>query len=384
MDDWLAAQARANPNGIALTFAGAEWTWRALHADVDALCSRLASLKMKAGCIIAIHLPATPFAAQMVHAAARMGCVLAPLNTRLAHAELRAQLNLLEADALICDDLSLRDAMRDAVGMALSMDEVLALPAIEHRPQPMTLDRVQAIVFTSGSSGDPKGVTLTFGNHFYSALASSARLGTLPDDRWLTCLPLYHVGGLSVLFRAALHGFTVALHERFDVECIQACICRRHAVTLVSLVPTMLKRLIDANATWPATMRVVLLGGAAAPASLMAQARSNGIPVATTYGLTEAASQVATQSPQATLRKPASVGRPLLFTQVRIADEMGNTLPANATGEVVVSGPTVMREYLTKLQQPLHARCAMANYSPATLAISMRMATSFSCNAAVI
>jgi O-succinylbenzoic acid--CoA ligase len=176
----------------------------------------------------------------------------------------------------------------------------------------------------------------------------------MPNDVWLSCLPLYHVGGLSVLFRAALYGFTVALHERFDVDVFKRALVNE-AITLVSLVPTMLKRLMDANATWSATLRAVLLGGAAAPASLMAEALARGIPIATTYGLTEAASQVATRAPDATKRKPASVGKPLIFTRVRIIDAQGNALPAHETGEVVVSGPAVMREYFRNAPATQHA-----------------------------
>jgi O-succinylbenzoic acid--CoA ligase len=346
MEVWLAAQARANPHGVALTFAGDAWTWRALHEAVDELCRRLSSLKLNAGGIIAMHLPASPFAVQLVHAAARMGFVLSPLNTRLTHAELRVQLALLKADLLVCNDASLPDAMRDVVAVVLRVDEVCALPRCDFQAQPMQLDHTQAIVFTSGSAGMPKGVVLTFGNHFYSALGSAARLGMLPNDVWLSCLPLYHVGGLSVVFRASLYGFTVALHERFDVEVFKHALTDE-PITLVSLVPTMLKRLIDAKVSWPAALRAVLLGGAAAPASLMAEALKHNIPIATTYGLTEAASQVATQTPDATKCKPASVGKPLFFTQVRIVDEQGNSLPANAIGEVVVRGPTVMREYFS-------------------------------------
>jgi O-succinylbenzoic acid--CoA ligase len=345
MMDWLAAQAGAKPDGVALTFAGAAWTWRALHDDVDALCSRLASLRVNAGGIIAMHLPSSPIAVQLVHAAARMGFVLAPLNTRLTHAELRAQLALLQADALICNDVALCEALRDVVSNVMTVDALQQMPAQPFVPQPIALESVQAIVFTSGSSGLPKGVALTFGNHFYSALGSAARLGAFPNDVWLSCLPLYHVGGLSVLFRAALYGFTVVLHERFDVETFKRALAAE-PITLVSLVPTMLRRLMDANTTWPATLRAVLLGGAAAPASLMAEALQRNIPIATTYGLTEAASQVATQTPDATKRKPASVGKPLLFTQVRIVDEGGSALPANAIGEVALCGPTVMREYI--------------------------------------
>lgn len=344
MNDWLSAQANANPDGVALTFAGDEWSWRSLDEEVDTLCRRLASLQLSAGSVIAMHLPNNAQSVMLIHAAVRMGLVLAPLNTRLTHAELRAQFALLQAGGLICNDVALCEAMRDVVSKAMTMNALRSLPARDFHSQPLQLGQVQAIVFTSGSAGASKGVTLTFGNHFYSALGSAARLGTMPDDMWLSCLPLYHVGGLSVLFRAALYGFEVALHERFNVDAFKIVLANE-PITLVSLVPTMLKRLLDANTQWPATLRAVLLGGAAAPASLMAQALARGIPIATTYGLTEAASQVATQTPDATSRKPASVGKPLLFTQARIVDEQGNTQPVKAIGEIVVRGPTIMRDY---------------------------------------
>ncbi len=344
MDDWLSAQARANPHGVALAFAGDAWTWRALHEDVDALCRRLATLRLPAGGIIAMHLPNSAQAVQCVHAAARMGFTLSPLNTRLTHAELRAQLALLQADALVCNDAALCEAMRDVTSQAVTMDALLAQPAQAFEQQPLQLNHLQAIVFTSGSAGAPKGVSLTFGNHLYSALGSAARLGALPTDCWLSCLPLYHVGGLSVVFRAALYGFTIALHERFDVAVFRQALVDQ-PITLVSLVPTMLRRLMDADVTWPASLRATLLGGAAAPAALLAEALARGIPIATTYGLTETASQVATQTPEATTRKPSSVGRPLLFAQVRIVDGSGGALPANMIGEIVVRGPAVMQEY---------------------------------------
>ena len=80
------------------------------------------------------------------------------------------------------------------------------------------LDAPQAIVFTSGTTGRPKGAVLTFANHFWGATASSYRLGVSPQDRWLSCLPLYHVGGLAVVFRSCLYGTTIVLHERFDLD----------------------------------------------------------------------------------------------------------------------------------------------------------------------
>jgi O-succinylbenzoic acid--CoA ligase len=187
---------------------------------------------------------------------------------------------------------------------------------------------------------------LTFANHFWSATASSYRLGLSPEERWLSCLPLYHVGGLAVVFRSCLYGTAIVLHERFDLGAFNTSL-ERDQITLTSLVPTMLHRLLAMRKgqAWPASLRHILLGGAAATPELLAAAQASSAPVATTYGLTEAASQVATLCPADVVRKPGSVGRPLMFTNVRIVDETGATLRPGEKGEIVVTGPTVMSGY---------------------------------------
>ncbi|MEM6284870.1 MAG: o-succinylbenzoate--CoA ligase [Chloroflexota bacterium] len=210
--------------------------------------------------------------------------------------------------------------------------------------KPVDLNATQAIVFTSGTSGKPKGVEITFGNHFYSAMASAYRLGLNPNDRWLSVLPLYHVGGLAVIFRSTLYGITTVLHDRFDIDRIQHSF-DHHGITMISLVPTMLYRMIEAGVRWPDSLRLILLGGAAASPELLQRAFDMGLPIAPTYGLTEAASQVATMRPEDARKKPGSVGKPLMFTSVRIAGENGEWLPAGEYGEVLVSGPTVMKGY---------------------------------------
>jgi O-succinylbenzoic acid--CoA ligase len=261
--------------------------------------------------------------------------------------------------------------------------------------------QVAAILFTSGTSGRPKGVQLTFNNLYYAAMASTLRLGNAPDDRWLLTLPLYHVGGLSILVRAVLCRASVVLHDGFDVEAVQRALTHDR-ITLISLVPTMLYRLMryqsavqsaeykvqSANSdqvsgiryqaevqsaeykvqsaetheprtqnselrtenyelrTKNASLRVVLLGGAAASPELLAEAAARGIPVAPTYGLTEAGSQVATLMPDEAARKPGSVGKALPFMRLRVVDADGNDLPPNVPGEIIVYGPNVMWGYL--------------------------------------
>jgi len=186
---------------------------------------------------------------------------------------------------------------------------------------------------------------LTFDNHLSSANASAYRIGIDVNDRWLSCLPLYHVGGLAVVFRSCLYGTAIVLHKRFDVDAFHASL-GRDAVTLTSVVPTMLHRLLQSRgAPWPESLRLVLLGGAAATPELLAAAWDAGLPVAPTYGLTEASSQVATALPGDAQPKPGTVGKPLFGAEVRIVDNEGRELPAGEIGEVTVRGPQVMAGY---------------------------------------
>jgi O-succinylbenzoic acid--CoA ligase len=173
-------------------------------------------------------------------------------------------------------------------------------------------------VFTSGTTGAPKPVILSYDNLAWSALGSAVALGLDRSERWLCVLPLAHVGGLSILVRSAIYATTAVVHERFHAaEVVQAL--REHGITLVSLVPTMLARLLDAGLERPPDLRWALLGGAPTPPALLARAAAAGLPVVTSYGLTEACSQVATD------------GVPLPGVRVELAPD----------GEIVVSGPTV-------------------------------------------
>jgi O-succinylbenzoic acid--CoA ligase len=193
----------------------------------------------------------------------------------------------------------------------------------------------------------PRGAILTHENLLWSAVASAFHLGVLPNDRWLACLPLFHVGGLSILLRSVLYGITAVVHERFDPTRVNESLDEED-ITLVSLVPTMLERLLEARGDRrvPSTLRCVLLGGAAAPAPLLERAHKLGFRVAPTYGLTEAASQVATRPPDAETNAAPAGLVPLLGTQLRVVGPDGDDVPTGESGEILVRGPTVMRGYV--------------------------------------
>jgi len=200
-------------------------------------------------------------------------------------------------------------------------------------------------------------VILTFENYRANAIASADRLGVHPHDRWLLTMPLYHIGGMTIVFRSAIYGTEIVLHPSFDLDKVYRALTQEN-ITIVSLVPTMLHRLLEKypNFKPSSSLRVILLGGAGAPESLVRKALDLNLPIALTYGLTEATSQVATSTPEQTRAKPDSVGKPLSGTAVRIVDENDQSLPANEVGEIVVTGDTVMQGYLGKsrLKRDLH------------------------------
>jgi O-succinylbenzoic acid--CoA ligase len=160
---------------------------------------------------------------------------------------------------------------------------------------PDSAPRPLAVMHTSGTTAAPKPIVLSDGNFFASALGSAVALGLDPGERWLCPMPLTHVGGLSIPLRSAIYATSVVLHGRFETEAVlRELMDPARRITLVSLVPTMLGRLLDAGLERPPTLRWALLGGGPIAPALLQRARAAGVPVAPTYGMTEACSQIAT------------------------------------------------------------------------------------------
>lgn len=358
--DWLRARAEASADALALVIEQRAFTFGELDALTSRLAGRLAAEGVTPGSHLGLLVNNSLAAVCAIFAATRLGAVLVPLNTRLSQAELAWQIERGDCDPLLCGE-AFEAVARDAAGArhvvttpteSEAFESWLdgAAVALHAMPSHRALDALQAIVFTSGTTGFPKGAMITFANHLWSAIGSAFKLGVLPHDRWLACLPLFHVGGLAILFRSCLYGTAVILHDGFRTEAIMESLMR-DGPTLVSLVPTMLHRLLEAGLNGAASsLRLVLLGGAAASPELLERATIAGLPVAVTYGLTEASSQVATSHPGETRDKPGCAGRPLLFTRVAVLDEEGQALPAGVPGEIAVSGPTVTAGYYRDAQ----------------------------------
>ncbi len=349
MPDWLSARVKATPDKPFLYIDQESYSFAELDRLAQATCALIRehtviSVGDHVGLLLTNGLP---FILSLL-ALMRLGAVVVPLNTRLQPSELKWQFDNSDCRLLICG----RESQPMAAGIAddlLPFPEIgsLSVPAIVEGPRAIDLNVNFAIVHTSGTSGRPKAAILTYGNIFQSAMASAFRLGVLPDDRWLCILPLYHVGGLSIVLRSLLYGTALELmfSPRFDVEAVN-CLLRSRPISLISLVPTMLQRLLDAReAAWNQNLRMILLGGEATSTALVRRCLEADIPIATSYGLSEASSQVATATHQLLQAKPTSVGKPLLFSELRIIDEDGRTMPAQEAGEILIRGACVMRGY---------------------------------------
>jgi o-succinylbenzoate---CoA ligase len=266
-------------------------TYRDLDAAATRAARRLAALGIGAGDRVATTLPPGLAFAELLHALPRLGAVFVPLNTR-------EPIRRTEAKLVVEGPLEGEEA---EVDLRTEVDP----------------DSVQAVIHTSGTTSEPKPVGLTYGNFAASAEASAANLGVDPDDRWLCAMPLFHVGGLSILTRSAVYGTCAIVHERFEAEAVRESLESGEA-TLVSLVPTMLSRLRGAGLERAPALRAALIGGGPVPSELLDWAAGRGIPVVPTYGMTETCSQIATP-------------RLLPGVEARTAED----------GELLVRGPVV-------------------------------------------
>lgn len=195
-------------------------------------------------------------------------------------------------------------------------------------------DDAFVVVPTSGSSGTPRGVILTKQNVAAAVDASQRRLGNGPEDRWLLTLPVSHVGGLSIVWRSLTSGGSIHLLPRFEIGAAVAAL-RNRAVTMASLVPTMLHRILERDPGPYSGLRAILLGGAPASTELVQRALFAGLPVLQTYGMTETASQVATVEPGTAIESLGTAGLPLHGVDLSFDD-----------GEILVEGRHVSPGYL--------------------------------------
>jgi O-succinylbenzoic acid--CoA ligase len=356
--NWLSQRAVQRKDAIALIFRSPltleveRWTYAELEAEVNNWVGYLQAFGIKSGDRIGLLLANHPRYIMLVHALVKCDAIAVFLNIRLTASEIRWQIEASQAKYLLCDQATQANSLDNQIDGLI----VVNLP---HPPAPspigrggarfkelINLENIQGIFYTSGTTGKPKAVPLTYNNHFHSAIASALNLGIQANDNWLLCLPLFHVGGLAIAWRSVINGTKITLLPKFDEQEVLTAIASEQ-VTLISLVPTMLTRLLN-HPQWQnlQKLRAILLGGAPASPELIEQCLQLNLPIMPTYGMTETASQITTLLPHEVTTKRGSSGLPLFGNQLRIVDDQQQDLAVGAIGQILVQGASVMNGYL--------------------------------------
>ena len=323
-NDPVAAAAREVPERAALAEGSMSLSYNELDGRVEAWSRWLEEKGAGPTARVAVHLPPSAAQVTLVHAIWRTGAAVCPLHSDWTADESRQALGALDPDLVV--EAAADEVASDGQGLRV-------LPRRRCRPgegRGPEEERMALLIRTSGTDGRPRGVALSWENLAASARGARERLELGPDDRWLLSLHPAHVGGAALLHRAAWTGAELVTTGSFRPGSA-AELVDSGRVSHLSLVPVMLERLMSARgeAPPPDTLRLILLGGQAAPPSLLRRSMEAGYPVATTYGLTEATSQVATAPPSLAREALGTAGPPLPGVEV------------GAGGEIRVRGPTV-------------------------------------------
>ena len=326
----LYAASQTSPDAPAIVAPDQTLTYAELERWVVGTSDRLQALGCGPDVRVGCYLPNGWCYLVLLMAVIRVGGVACLLSTRVPKGRLGALLRQVDSHLLITD----KSVDLDGV-VVLQQEDVVreASQRAKNTPPDLPLGRPATIVFTSGSSGSPKAALHTFGNHYWSARGSNENIPLALGDRWLLSLPLYHVGGLAIFFRCLLAGATIVIPTS---EALRQHPLATPDVTHASMVATQLYRLLQKDQPQNGALKALLLGGSAIPAGLLADAYARGLPIYTSYGLTEMASQVTTTPPNAPPTVLRTSGRTLPHRQLRIATD----------GEIWVRGATLFQGYV--------------------------------------
>jgi fatty-acyl-CoA synthase len=355
---WIRDRARATPSRTAIEHLGAATS----YAEVDERSERLAAALLAAGLRRGDRL-ATLTGNSTEHvvvcfACAKAGLTLLPLSWRLSPVELAYQVDdaspawlLVEPDHAELADETLRHASVAPRRLELGGEEQRALEAAagDALGAPVDDGDPLLLVYTSGTTGKPKGALLTHANCFWTNLGFDLATGVGGDDVVLQVLPQFHCGGWNVQSLLAWwKGATVVLERSFDARRCLALIAKRRVTTMMGVPANYLFMAQEPGfaATDLSSLRRAVVGGAPMPEALLATWQARGVAIVQGYGLTEAAPNVLCLPPEDAVRKQGFAGKPYPFVDVALReDDTGSLLDGAATGELVVRGPNVFTGY---------------------------------------
>lgn len=344
---WVERHADLAPARPALHFDGRVTSYADLARKIRSAAGALAARGIGRGDRVGFLGHNDPAQIVQLLACALLGAIQVPLNWRLATPELRFILSDSGARLLLATP-ALRDVALAAAPGSCEVDDATGTPEDADAAAEGTDADPVLLVYTSGTTGRPKGALLDQRAMLFNARNAVGAFGLTRGDRVLTVLPLFHVGGLNIQTMPALYaGAEVLLHPRFEPGAFLASV-EQQRPTLSLLVPAVMKALVD-DPRWQAadlgSLRAVGAGSSDVPIPLIEAFHARGVPVQQVYGATETSPIAIVQTREEALAAPGSIGRPALHVECRIADAFGRVLPPGADGEIQVRGPSILRGY---------------------------------------
>lgn len=348
--NWLIQRAYLTPNKIALSYEDEKWTFAELKHHAMRYAGQLKAQHIQQNDRIALMGKSNVEMVFMIHGAMLLGVEIVMLNNRLTAKEIAWQVEDAHVKAVIFeDDFKGKMEFVKSNHMPFSMVRHTAKKDFEVERN-WSSHKTITIMYTSGTTGFPKGVRQTAENHTSNALSSVLNLGLEEKDCWLCTMPLFHISGFSILVRSVLYGMEVRLYEKFDAKNITNDIVNGR-VTRMSVVSVMLSQILaeleKRKETAHPSFKTMLAGGGSVPIDYLKRADACQIPILQTYGMTETSSQTATLSASDAMRKVGSAGKPLFFNEIKIKD----THHAYEHGEVYIKGPHVTPGYIGRFKE---------------------------------
>lgn len=351
MPNFLKKRVFLTPDRTAVYFENQTVTFKELYDRSLKAAGQLQGLGLKQDQFIGVLLKNHLDTVVILFALQLLGVKSVILNNRLTSSELVWQLKDSKSSFLI-----LEEALSDKMNEQNLLIEMITKESLFNRKtevpdirEEINLADICTIMYTSGTTGHPKGVIQSYGNHWWSAVGSVLNIGINESDCWLCSVPLFHISGFSILMRSVIYGMPIVLHDSFDAEKTIKDINEKK-VSVMSIVGTMLKRVVETlgEQRLASHFRCMLLGGGPAPLPLLVACTEKEIPVFQTYGMTESSSQIVTLAPEYSLTKLGSAGKPLFPSEIRIEGENGGVAQAGEAGEIIIKGPNVTAGYLNR------------------------------------
>jgi fatty-acyl-CoA synthase len=356
LGSWPARRARKSPHRPALVHGDTTVSYAALHTRTTRLAHALRAAGLRQGDRVAYLGPNHPSFLEALFAAGQLGAIFVPLNTRLAAPELAYQLRDAGARILIyapafsplAAELRHANTVPASIEIGPHYERLIEGAAAEPLDEPVRMDEPCVILYTSGTTGRPKGVVLSHANLTWNAINVLIDNDLTAHEAALVCAPLFHAAGLGMLtLPVLLKGGMCVLTESFDPNRALDLV-ERHRISFMFAVPTMYEQLAR-SPRWPhaelTSLRLLMCGGAPVPTALTDLYLARGLTFQQGYGLTEAAPGTLLLDADHAVSKAGTAGVPHFFSDVRVVRPDRSRVAVGETGELQVSGPHVMRGY---------------------------------------